>query len=503
MVRTLTPGSGAVISYPSDVNGRLYFFINDELHRPQLWTSDGTEAGTLPLRLYTGSGSGGADPYPVSSVGDTLFFVRHDRFHGRELWMSRGTIGTTVHIADFSGDHGDGVPGSVMAIGERLVVSAQNWDVGRELFTFGMPADPPQMFSPAGTVQHGLPTFEWDAVPGAVEYQLLIQDMTTVPKTVLDVIVNAASFVPAAGLSIGNYRTLVRARLADNQWTPWSVELDFRIVTRVEMVTPDETYPDGYPVFQWAEISGAAAYDIWINNLSSGETQVIRKQDIQGSSFVPESRLPLGRYHVWVRATDAAGVSSPWSVGVVTHVNTPPSMNGPDAITLLDRPQFTWTPVDGATRYELYVARISEHIAVMHETQINGLSFTPDTPLPFGTYQVWTRAFGPRSFLGSYSEPFLLQIGRAPVITGVAESHDQTWTVFWTSVGGAARYDIWVSAASSDGGPFTGIYFRDENVLTAAWQFSSWPSDDYRIWVRAITAAGLESPWSTSVLVSI
>lgn len=110
-----------------NVNEMLFFTADDGIHGRELWKSDGTESGTLPLRLYTGSGSGGADPYPLSSVGDTLFLVRDDRFHGRELWTSRGTIGTTVHIADFSGDHGDGAPGFVIAIGDRLVVSAQNW----------------------------------------------------------------------------------------------------------------------------------------------------------------------------------------------------------------------------------------------------------------------------------------------------------------------------------------------------------------------------------------
>jgi ELWxxDGT repeat protein len=67
------------------VNGTLYFSANDGTSGDELWTSDGTEAGTVMV-IELVKGSGGSNPGAITVVGDRLYFAASDDVHGRELW---------------------------------------------------------------------------------------------------------------------------------------------------------------------------------------------------------------------------------------------------------------------------------------------------------------------------------------------------------------------------------------------------------------------------------
>jgi ELWxxDGT repeat protein len=64
----------------TNVNGLLYFATGP--HRSELWQTDGTEAGTIPV-----PGLAGAEGRTTIEVGGRLFFFATDGLHGRELWV--------------------------------------------------------------------------------------------------------------------------------------------------------------------------------------------------------------------------------------------------------------------------------------------------------------------------------------------------------------------------------------------------------------------------------
>src|SRR5690606_28472380 len=82
------------------VDGSLFFSANDGAHGQELWTSDGTAAGTTLVHdihtSITGTGdSPGAYPGELRAVGSTLFFTAYDFTRGHRLWRSDGTtVGT-------------------------------------------------------------------------------------------------------------------------------------------------------------------------------------------------------------------------------------------------------------------------------------------------------------------------------------------------------------------------------------------------------------------------
>ena len=80
----------------------MFFTAGDGAHGPELWKSDGTEAGTVLVKdIHPGAG-GYSSPSSLTGVGGTLFFAADDGTHGSELWKSDGTEAGTVLVKDIN-----------------------------------------------------------------------------------------------------------------------------------------------------------------------------------------------------------------------------------------------------------------------------------------------------------------------------------------------------------------------------------------------------------------
>ncbi|MFP2909647.1 HYR domain-containing protein [Pyxidicoccus sp. 3LFB2] len=128
-VRDILPGSAGSDARPvASVNGVLYFtvYIN---FRFQLWKSDGTEAGTVPVDPRLG-GASGAMPWKgglvlPASASDT----------GQELWWTDGTAEGTRLLADIRPGAGSSQPINLVADGDTLYFTADDGQSGRELWS--------------------------------------------------------------------------------------------------------------------------------------------------------------------------------------------------------------------------------------------------------------------------------------------------------------------------------------------------------------------------------
>jgi ELWxxDGT repeat protein len=93
-------------------NGRLFFTTNDGVHGYGLWTSDGTESGTVRLKQLRVLSQ---DPYPFTfgTLNGEVFFVADDDVHGEELWKSDGTPEGTILVKDINPGAASSIPSAV------------------------------------------------------------------------------------------------------------------------------------------------------------------------------------------------------------------------------------------------------------------------------------------------------------------------------------------------------------------------------------------------------
>jgi ELWxxDGT repeat protein len=96
-------------------NNKLYFVSTDSAHGRELWTSDGTTAGTYLLKdIMPGSGSAFAPEYAgfgngfrnnFCQLNNKLYFIASDISHNEEIWETDGTAAGTKQSFDLNGNN--------------------------------------------------------------------------------------------------------------------------------------------------------------------------------------------------------------------------------------------------------------------------------------------------------------------------------------------------------------------------------------------------------------
>jgi ELWxxDGT repeat protein len=133
--------------FPTVFAGRLFFAAaagdagDAGSHGRELWSSDGTAAGTLLVREVS-PGPASAAVADLTVVGDRLYFSAADPVHGAELWQSDGTAAGTRLAADLAPESASSSPDPLVAVGERLYFAADDGIAGRELWTLDTAATP-------------------------------------------------------------------------------------------------------------------------------------------------------------------------------------------------------------------------------------------------------------------------------------------------------------------------------------------------------------------------
>ncbi|WP_369414512.1 hypothetical protein [Corallococcus soli] len=118
---------------PTDVQGTLYFTTGAPGGGTLLWRSDGTEAGTVQVRVFpTGIYATGDSV----AVGNTLYFQLSELgVPTEQLWISDGTSGGTRFLRSFPRDSlGGSLLSSFTALGSQLVFFHQPVGMAPELW---------------------------------------------------------------------------------------------------------------------------------------------------------------------------------------------------------------------------------------------------------------------------------------------------------------------------------------------------------------------------------
>ncbi len=198
LLKDINPGlvSNYSGSYPSDltaVNGQLFFVAFDEDHGVELWKSDGTEAGTVLVKDINPEPGFGGYPQQLMAVGQTLFFTAlSDSPDGLsfDLWSSDGTEAGTRIVSRLNreGDATGFYPRALAPAGSRLVFVSDSPDhndeiwitdgsaAGTSLLTLAVPSSEHDPSVPSSLILGG------QVVNGQLLYQSLTSsDLLSVP----------------------------------------------------------------------------------------------------------------------------------------------------------------------------------------------------------------------------------------------------------------------------------------------------------------------------------
>lgn len=139
LVRDITPDTGSTYPiYLTPTGNKLYFTALTAVEEgrttheggPELWQTDGTEAGTFRVKDTHGGTDGLVSALDQSvSNGSTVFFVAQAIGKGFELWKSDGTEVGTMMVKDIYPGYESSHPKKLIIVGSTLFFFANNGSI--------------------------------------------------------------------------------------------------------------------------------------------------------------------------------------------------------------------------------------------------------------------------------------------------------------------------------------------------------------------------------------
>jgi ELWxxDGT repeat protein len=111
-INTVPVPLDAALGSWTTVGGDVLFVMDDHIHGPELWRTNGTVLGTAMVKDIN-PGPTGSNPKELTVVNGILYFYADDGSNGQELWRSDGTAAGTHIVADINAGKADGVGGSI------------------------------------------------------------------------------------------------------------------------------------------------------------------------------------------------------------------------------------------------------------------------------------------------------------------------------------------------------------------------------------------------------
>ncbi|MFM7059414.1 MAG: hypothetical protein ACKO2P_21080 [Planctomycetota bacterium] len=300
----------------------------------------------------------------------------------------------------------------------------------------------PQTIAPIGVSTDSTPTFRWQAIDAAVRYDLWVDNLSTGVKQVIRLFVNhipgakEITYTPTTALSAANYRWWVQAIGADGRRTAWSRPTDFNVPVPV-IVAPRGAINTNLPNFVWRGVAEYVRYDLWVDNLTTGQKQVLRLQDLTGTSYQTVLPFENGSFRAWLRGFDKDNNVSQWSASadfsISVGVGDAPTLIGPSGVTT-SRPTFRWTGGTRVVTYEILVKDISQAsqpIVINQRGLQSGTLVSPITLTAGRTYRWWVRGLDAGGNGLPWSQPLDFRVvssdspeqpngdGDAPLIAGL------------------------------------------------------------------------------------
>lgn len=300
--------------------------------------------------------------------------------------------------------------------------TAGPWVAGTILDVTALPA--PTLISPVSTNVSGIVAmFTWTTVPGATTYEVWVNDATTgQADNMHNTELTTGSWTSPVFVTPGHvYRWWVRAASSSISYSAWSAPATFAVVgTPVIITAPNLAAPStllisgtiAQPTFNWSIVSGAAGYDLWVNDVTADWWEIVRTQ-VTTQSFTSSRPLTAGHaYQWWVRALNTSGSGGPWSAAASFTVPALPTplLSGPSGTASFNSLLLTWTTVSGAATYEVWIDDLTTGQSQVERTETASASLRPVLLTVGHTFEWWVRAWSSDSGSSLWSTPLVFTL---------------------------------------------------------------------------------------------
>jgi len=147
-------------------------------------------------------------------------------------------------------------------------------------------------------------TLNWDAVNGAVRYDVQVDNQTTGVSQVIRNVNVVGTSLAMPTLTPGSYTAVVRAIDSANRTYSASAPAAFVLNSATPLTLADMTLA-GRPLFSWITVAGAVRYELVFANASL--VPQITLSNLTGNQYQPTVPLAAGVWRAWIRAFDSSG----------------------------------------------------------------------------------------------------------------------------------------------------------------------------------------------------
>lgn len=275
------------------------------------------------------------------------------------------------------------------------------------------------------------PIFQWEAVEGASYYDLWVNMVGGASQIIrvqdIPHVEGAESITYTDTdtlLFSAVYRWWVRAFNDDGQATNWGTSAEFFVPVPVN-TTPavnQTLVTTNLPRFEWSGVPEFVSYEIWVNNLDSGQSRVLNIADIPDTFYQTTEPLENANFRWWVRGVDADGNWSQWGdptdFGINSSIGNAPVGISPDSATTDNTPNFVWEGLANVTEYELLIKNLSRsgqpevfrQVVTPTGGFFGNLNYQLQQNLIPATYRWWVRGVNADGTPGPWSQPRDFQV---------------------------------------------------------------------------------------------
>jgi hypothetical protein len=257
--------------------------------------------------------------------------------------------------------------------------------------------------------------FQFEIVPGATSYRIMLARDKTFKDTVRDQVVKPQESFKITGIEDGTY--FLQSRSIDDLGLEGPSSAPQEIKVRVNPLPPFIQSPsDGADFshktarFEWLKVTQAVRYQLQIAEDRDFQRVVAEDKKITGVSHEIEN-LDFNTYYFRVRSIAEDGYEGIWSDALSFNIIPPPPSPPVEKPEIDDKElRVRWRNLGDGITYRFQMAKDQAFEEVLLDKKLSEPEITFEKPGDVGTYYVRTSAMDRQGYEGDFSEPQTFEV---------------------------------------------------------------------------------------------